>query len=619
VPSAKISRADLPGRVALLEAAAHRGVVVVVDDVATPDQVEPLLSARGQFALLMTSRWRLPLEQSVSLVDLDVLTPRQSVELLAAAFDDPASAMSDDAAVLAELTGHLPLALAVLVGRIRARPGWTLADHVDRLSELRRANRLDSVVDSSLRLSYDGLLPEERDLLRHLALHPTAEVSRHAAAALAGVTPSAVDPLLRGLLRANLLRSGGPDRYHLHDLVRTFARARALDEDSPSARQAALDRLYGYHQQATTVARARWSRKGIESEASTSSRVGLPELDTRAQALAWLTTERVNLLVTAHQAIQEGRADHAAAMSGLLFRFLEQENYAADAARLHRAVADATTGLDRARALNCLGVTDGTLGRWESARAAFGQALDLFAEAEDSDGIGWVVGNLGAVCWHLQDYAAALDYSQWSLRIAEEQLDSSGQAISLHNIALILDRLGRTADGLDHHRRALAITQQLGDLVGESRGLSSLGGALVRENRDEEARPLLLEALRTAKVAQSALAQCEALSQLAALSSRAGDHGEALATYRDALRLAKEDGRPDTVVEIGVDFGTGLIRAGQAADAVPVLRSALEGARELQDRHAEARATAELTRATALQEPRQPRRGNSGEGRAPEE
>jgi hypothetical protein len=96
---------------------------------------------------------------------------------------------------------------------------------------------------------------------------------------------------------------------------------------------------------------------------------------------------------------------------------------------------------------------------------------------------------------------------------------------------------------------------------------------------------------------------------LAALSSRAGDHGEALATYRDALRLAKEDGRPDSVVEIGVDFGTGLIRAGQAADAVPVLRSALEGARELQDRHAEARAAAELTRATALQEPRQPRRG----------
>src|SRR5207248_7838501 len=77
------------------------------------------------------------------------------------------------AEALIRLVGGLPLALRVVAARLAARPHWSLAWMRERLADERR--RLDELthgplmVRASVALSYDGLEPDARRLLRLLS------------------------------------------------------------------------------------------------------------------------------------------------------------------------------------------------------------------------------------------------------------------------------------------------------------------------------------------------------------------------------------------------------------------------------------------------------------------
>ncbi|WP_328473356.1 NB-ARC domain-containing protein [Actinoplanes sp. NBC_00393] len=241
MPGQQIPR-DLDAR-----AAAYRDrltairALVVLDNAATTEQVRPLLPAGPGSVTLVTSRRSLAALRPATHLSVDVFTPGEAIAFLTRLV--PAGADSYAAARIVRRCGYLPLALSSIAAHMQSTPGWTLTDHADRLDERHHDRRLDTRVELALQQSYQRLPPDQRRLLRLLALHPGPDVDAYAAAALADTDRATAQTLLCCLRRDHLLVQTAPGRYTFHDLVRAYAVTRAHDEDPPPERRAALTRF----------------------------------------------------------------------------------------------------------------------------------------------------------------------------------------------------------------------------------------------------------------------------------------------------------------------------------------------------------------------------------------
>lgn len=238
------------------EQAADRGpVLILLDNVSSPDQVRPLLPGNSGHRLLVTARDRLP-QLGARLVPLDQLTPQSALGLLNLALrvaDPHDSRVTDDvdgAERLAALCGHLPLALQIAAGLLARSRDITVSDFVDDLTEsidrLGHLNDSERSVRGAFDLSYRQLPAAQGRLLRLLALAPGLDASDEVVAALLGAdAPPAQD--LKSLVRAHLVEHGnGRGRWRLHDLVRAFgaevvASDASFREEGEAARERVLE------------------------------------------------------------------------------------------------------------------------------------------------------------------------------------------------------------------------------------------------------------------------------------------------------------------------------------------------------------------------------------------
>jgi HAMP domain-containing protein len=109
---------------------AHRRVLVVLDDVASPDQVRPLLPGGPGCRVVITSRARLTALVAIDGAQpllVDPLDRQEARRLLAARLGpDRVAADPDGSEALCAASAGLPLALAVAAARVLTRPGIEL-------------------------------------------------------------------------------------------------------------------------------------------------------------------------------------------------------------------------------------------------------------------------------------------------------------------------------------------------------------------------------------------------------------------------------------------------------------------------------------------------------------
>jgi DNA-binding SARP family transcriptional activator len=211
--------------------------MIVLDNAASEAQVRPLLPGSAGCLVLVTSRRKLKGLDDADVLALGVLPQADAVALFRAVAGQDRDAAGDlglaEAAEVVGLCGGLPLAVRIAATLLRHRPAWTPGDLARRLSdESARVGALsdgDRDLDTVLGLSYRNLTAAQRRMFRLLGLVPGPDVDALAAAALAGVEPTAAAGLLEGLADHNLLIEHAPDRYRLHDLIRLHARALASD------------------------------------------------------------------------------------------------------------------------------------------------------------------------------------------------------------------------------------------------------------------------------------------------------------------------------------------------------------------------------------------------------
>ncbi|TDD73819.1 AfsR family transcriptional regulator, partial [Actinomadura darangshiensis] len=234
---------------------AGRKVLIVLDGAVGEEQVRPLLPGTPDAAVLVTSRNRLTGLEGATLLDLEVLSPPEAVELLARVIGPQrVAAEPADAVEIARLCGHVPLAMRIAVGRLVGRSYWTLAHLAELLRDERgRLDELivgDLAVRASFRLSYRPLPAATRRAFRLIGLLDAPDFALWTVAALLGVPVNEARPHLETLIDAQLVNVVGPDgtgelRYRTHELIRLYARECAEAEDAPRQRTAALGRALG--------------------------------------------------------------------------------------------------------------------------------------------------------------------------------------------------------------------------------------------------------------------------------------------------------------------------------------------------------------------------------------
>ncbi|MFC5005167.1 NB-ARC domain-containing protein [Dactylosporangium cerinum] len=209
-------------------AVADRAVLVLLDDARDAAHVAALLPGGSRCATIITSRRQLTGVANAHGVPLAALPEDAAIELLErvagaeAVRRDPSGAR----ALVAACAG-LPLAVLIVAGRLRARPQWTPSALAERLAgEHRRLDELrqgDLAVRSTFQAAYAELSEVDRLVFRRAGSHPGQVFTLAAAAARAGVDAGLAEAAMDRLVDAFLIESPGPDRFHLHDLLRLFA------------------------------------------------------------------------------------------------------------------------------------------------------------------------------------------------------------------------------------------------------------------------------------------------------------------------------------------------------------------------------------------------------------
>lgn len=215
----------------------NRRVLIVLDNVVGPEQIEPLLPPPNCL-LLVTSRQRFRLP-GVEWRPVDCLRPDQSAALLRR----HAPGVEQYAESAADLCGHLPLALIVFAGAVNNKCLCPVPKLIDRL---RAGQEKLTPVDAAFQVSYEMLSEKQRQNWFLLAVFRRSFDLRSAATiwGIAAVydrpennltsdsltkdtDESAARDAMQALVNANLvewnIRTG---RFHLHDLARQFCHAK---------------------------------------------------------------------------------------------------------------------------------------------------------------------------------------------------------------------------------------------------------------------------------------------------------------------------------------------------------------------------------------------------------
>ncbi|MEV5892110.1 AfsR/SARP family transcriptional regulator [Nonomuraea fuscirosea] len=480
---------------------ATRRVLVVLDNAAHAEQVRPLLPGGSSCAVIVTSRDALRglVLQGARSVRLDPLSPDESRDLLADLVGhDRVGADPGAAAELAELCGHLPLALAIaganLVGRAGLRP-YIEELHADRWSTLAVEGDAQATVAAAFAGSYAALDPGARTLFRRFGLVPGCDFTPDSAARLAGADPGTARRLLSRLASAHLVDEHAPGRYRLHDLVALYARERCqAGDDDPAP-------LHAYYLH-TARAAAPLLAPAIELLPLTGDDppADAAEFAGADEANAWFTAEQHNLLAV---------IDHA--RGRLLWRLVEtlrafmyggyQPHLVLGPAR--RALAEAERADDRAgRAAmhHTLANAAFMLNEPRPAGAHYENASRLYEE------IGWKTGtlvtltNLAMVSADLGDLQRSLAGQERVVRLWEAFEPSVQLAATLENYAIKLLWAGRPREALRHQRRSVRLRRSLAEPPGwESRAHSVIGDIHLALGEVEAALEAFDQGLRAAR------------------------------------------------------------------------------------------------------------------------
>ncbi|GAA2159206.1 tetratricopeptide repeat protein [Actinomadura napierensis] len=607
---------------------ADRRMLLILDNAARPEQIRPLVGAMASGLAVVTSRRRLPslLEGAdVRTLELREMVTQEAVDLIANVLGPADARVREERRAVVRLArecGHLPLALAVMAGRLVENPGESIAGTVRELaaSDAHAAPSYETAVPGVLRepplegaerratgtpvgaglggieltgielhdgaghgasapglrgvlsptfdVAYRSLRRDHREAFRVLGLVAGPDFTPTALAALQDRTVDEARECLEGLRQAYLVHDVAPGRYRMHDLLRDFARDRGLAEDADSDRLAAQRRLLaGYLADARAAGDALAGRRRpvVHQGRQADGARGRPSAGEdagaeRAVALAWFEAERRDLVAAVHQAARLGLHRTCWELADALFDFQEFRRYSEDNIAVHQA------GLHAAR----------TEEDWAAAAV--------------------MLHNLAVAHFEAGGSVQAIGYGEDARRAFRtvEPPDRYGEAATLATLADLHVALGRYLTAIEHARRSLDVHLELDDLGGLAKDHDTLARARLGIGDYETALNHAGEALKVRRRIGDQPGVAETLLTLAQVHRRLGNVHEAVSHALEALYIRQEmadgHGAAQALTELARMNASLGLREMALRDAEQALRTY----QALGARHGEARALTTL-------------------------
>lgn len=545
-------------------ALAGKRVLVLLDGVTAEDQALPLLPGDPGCAVIMTSRVRLGGVPGAYHVDLDPLDTRTALALLGRiAGADRVTAEEGDAEELVHLCEGLPLALRIAGARLAARPGWRLADLVDRLRD--EGRRLDELthrgwaVRSSIALTCETLPPAARRLFRLLALVDPPDLHTWTAAALLDAALADAEAALENLVDARLLDMAGP-RYRPHALVRTYAKELPA---TAAENEAALARVFGGWLALLDAAHRQEYGGDHTVVHSTAPRWHPPDADASAyigagNALAWWDAERATLVATVRQAARTGFTAHCWDLALTCVTLFEVKGYFDD---------------------------------WQLVTALAHTASE---QAGDVDGMGAMRYSLGTWCLFQGRLTEAAHHLTEAITAFTSTGNHHGVALAQRNAAHVDGLRGHPDRMLARYDEALTTMRAVGDRIGEAHILRNQARHWLNSGDLTRARALLATALNLCRAAHCRRAEAQTVLTTAELHLADGEFDQARESLHTVLRMVRASA--DRIGEAHALYTLGVLRhrEGRLTPATTTLTDALTLAKRTRERLTEARATHEL-------------------------
>ncbi|MFD5831076.1 BTAD domain-containing putative transcriptional regulator [Lentzea sp. NPDC060358] len=515
---------------------AHRKALVVLDNAGSAAQVRPLLPGTG--LVLVTSRRRLVDLDAAHTVSLDVLSEKDSLDLLASI----TRRNVDDCAEIVRLCGHLPLAVRIVGARWRTRPAWSAHDVARRLT----AHRLTELaagersVAGAFSLSYRQLTADQQKLFRRLGVHTGEDWDAHLAAALIGSTRAEAERLLDELLDVHLVQQKDNGRYRLHDLLADHAKAEAGPQERDEAVVRLLDHyLRGAEDSARRIAPGRPKFPS----AVTAEPLDPPVFAGPVEALAWQGAERRNLRAAVYLAAYEGHYRHAWQLPSHFAHYLwlsgagrervEVQNVALAAAH---ALGDLAARAEALRGLGSAYMDDGN----PKAEEHLHEAIALLRQIGDVRGEASATGLLGMIARERHEYDASMEHFHRGLALMRQAGAPTGIANALHNIGINHAELGRTSEALAHMREAAALVEERGDVRELAVTLNNIAHAHFDAYQDDECLACMERSLAAYRECGDRRGEALALADFARWRYEMGHLDAAGALARDVARLCRE-------------------------------------------------------------------------------
>ncbi|MFK4099672.1 BTAD domain-containing putative transcriptional regulator [Streptomyces sp. NPDC019531] len=526
-----------------------RRVLVLLDNARDAAQVRPLLPGTEGCAALVTSRVRMVDLAGAHLVDLDVMSPDEALQLFTKIVGKERVASERKAALdVVAACGFLPLAIRIAASRLAARRTWTvsvlaakLADERRRLDELQAG---DLAVKATFELGYGALEPAQARAFRLLGLADGPDISLAAAAAVLDLPAEDTEDLLESLVDTSLLESAAPGRYRFHDLVRLYARACAeRDEWPPSEREAAMSRLLDFYL-ATVAGVYLIERPGdrLVDHLATPEYPGLAFADRHA-AQDWLYAEAVSLLACVRQSARAGTMRRAVdvlwAAVDLAESGANSKEYEAVASALREAARAVEDPRAEARALITLAYAHSLTGRFDLADEEAGLSRELTSASDDPLASCWSSNIAGVIAMYQSRYADSEEHFTRAVENFRAVGDRSGEASALCNLSRTHLATDRTDSAVALAEQGTAMYDDMGHALKGANGRYALALALLRSGQLVEAAECLQRALQVFQDSRQRLWEGMTVFRLAELDLTAGRPARAATNAETALTLLR--------------------------------------------------------------------------------
>lgn len=553
---------------------AFKKALLVIDNVNKSSQAEHLLPPTGPCAVLITTRHsNLRIARGCPQIHLEPFEPEdQSSQALFSRIlgEEAAEAEKKTLVQIADLLGHLPLALSIVAGRIALEPHTTPSSYLTQLqaekAQLDALAHEEQSVRASFNSSFAALTLEEQAFFAALGAFEGEDFSLDAVTAVTNTPAPSTQSYLNRLYNLSLVQAGINDRYRLHPLLREYARAQIKDT-------AVSQRMSTYFNQ--YVAQNQGNFRAVEQELN-------------------------NILTALDTAFQEEMAATGTQLTVNLADFLEKSGQRQLARQLLERAERTTNRLADTKNLALIKCAQGHLekGRiWHQAQVRFEEAVKIAYASKDDLTIAQVLKEAGIFYYARGDYDEAQSHWGKSLVLARkndcfelqlflynylagiainhandyyqaEKLFLEGLALqrkhqnlpamSLHlmNLTMVAFSLGNYKQTREYLQESEKIAEDIKYPLVQIILLGHQAALIVaREGDYEKARQVLQEGLRMARELGDTAVTGFILARLGSINAHLGHLGEAVVNLQEALLFSIETRRQDIEIEVLTCFG----------------------------------------------------------------